>query len=174
MCGAIEIVRTYPRLSLILLPFLHGNVPHFLSNATMILLLGIAFERRRSAIGFVGLFVLAAYVSVYADISFAAIAGAGGLVIGASGASRAISGFLVVQYLPSGEKPSTVSSIGDGFLGSRSFDVFAIVVALVALYATSSSIGQYFGLLHVAPETAYVAHIVGTIIGVGAGIFSRL
>lgn len=167
-CGADAIVTTYPGLSLTLLPFLHGSVQHFISNVAMILLLGIAFERRRSSSAFIGLFVLAAYVSIYADISFGVLAGTGGLAIGTSGATRAISGFLVVHYL------STVGSIGEGVPVSHSVDLFAVVVAVVALYATLISLGQYIGLLHVAPETAYVAHLVGTLIGLGSGIVFNL
>lgn len=173
-CGAENIVETYPVASLPLLPFLHGNVQHFLSNIVMILLMGIAFERRRSPSVLLSLFFIAAYVSIYADISYAAVTGEGGLAIGASGATRAISGFVVVQYFSIDRGAVTLESVADGFLDGDSIELVSVVIALVAVYATAISIGQYLGFVRVAPDTAYVAHLAGSMIGVSTGFVARL
>lgn len=145
-----------------------------LSNMLIVFLMGMAFERQRTAVALVGFFVMAAYLSIYVEMAFVTVDGTSRLVIGSSGATRALSGFVIVQYFPTEWQLLHLDSIRDWMLNERSFGGYAVVVPVVALYATALSVGQFMNVLEVAPNTAFLAHLTGSAFGVVLGTFSKV
>jgi len=76
--------------------FLHANFFHFLSNAFILVMIGLIFEERIGAHRFIAVFLIAGLAGnlVYALANY----GDDGLVLGASGAISGILGMILVLY----------------------------------------------------------------------------
>ena len=133
--------------SLVTSVYAHGGLPHLLSNALMLVLVGLMVESLTSNVRYHAFFIATGVLSGLAQV----LLWPGSRVLGASGAIFAFLGYLVAGNPVS-------SSILDAFRlsGRAQLAVFA-VLAVVVTFLTG------------APGVAVVAHFTGFLLGLLAG-----
>lgn len=173
MCAARQLMAVEPVVAVSTFPLLHGNLEHLVRNLVPFLLIGVAIEQDRSAMTLLGVFLLGAYLSVYADAALAVAHGSPSVAIGASGGSRAIGAYFVTQFVLT--RPSVRRRVATAM--SRPLEPIAIACNLVAPVLAGSlllfSALEYAGILDVAANIAIFAHLVGAAFGTAVGVTLR-
>ena len=131
--------------------YAHGSVNHLLANAVALLVVGVLVARRTSRLRFHAFFVVTGALSGVATVLVGSVIGGAAAVLGASGAILALVGYLLSGNL------ATESLLGRLTLSRRAGAV--VVVGLAAAVAVVTG----------GPGVALTAHVVGFLLGLGAG-----
>ena len=129
--------------------FMHANFFHFLSNAFILVMIGLIFEERIGAHRFLAVFLIAGLVGnlVYALANF----GDAGLVVGASGAISGILGMILVLY------PRERTGMMMFPIPISNLPVWGLVLLMMAW--------QFLFIIDPSSHVAWQAHVGGFIAG---------
>ncbi|WP_232820572.1 rhomboid family intramembrane serine protease [Halorussus litoreus] len=131
--------------------YAHASVPHLVSNAIVLVVVGFAVESVTTKWRFHAFFVTVGMLAGLAQVVVSGLVGPGSAVLGASGAV-----FGLVGYLLAGN-PLTEAVLGWLPLGSRAKVAILLAFAVAVTMATA------------APGVALVAHFTGFVLGSVAG-----
>lgn len=173
-CDARHLTDENPLVGVLTFPLLHGNGSHLASNLVWILLLGTAFEQRRSSVTLLGLLLLSAYFSIFADIALGVAAGEPRIAIGMSGANRALGGFLLVQFIPSATTLTEKFGGRPKMSEPPTIDPLVLIAGFVGCALILTSALEVTGIIDVAPNVAIYAHVAGAVVGIACGLFARI
>ena len=97
---ATGLFGVHPALAWLLSPFLHRDVPHFVGNLSMFLMLGLAVERHWSKWRYTGFLIGVGYVSTFLGAGFMALFSPDQIAFyGSSGMVFALAGFALIHFL---------------------------------------------------------------------------
>ena len=131
--------------------YAHGSVDHLLANAVALLVAGLLVARRTSRVRFHAFFLITGALSGVATVLVGSAVGGVAAVLGASGAILALVGYLLSGNL------ATESLLGRVRLSRRAWAVVVVVLAAAVAVVTGG------------PRVALTAHVVGFLLGLGAG-----
>lgn len=143
-------------------PWTHSGLDHYLNNMVFLLPLGVYVEHRVGSFWFLAFSLLTPYFAIHVPV----LVGLGGLSEGASGLTKALTGYaipiLIVEFV------HRLSDLRD--FGSEWKMVAVAVVVLIALVVLIASarltVWRFVGL-EASPEHISVgSHLIGLIIGV--------
>lgn len=137
--------------SLVTSIYAHGSIPHLLSNALLLVLVGLIVEQSTTRFRYHAFFITTGALAGLSEVIVSGLVGHSTGVLGASGAILALLGYLVAGNPVS-------SSILDKFkLGRRvQLAIFAVLAIVVTLLTS-------------APGVALIAHFTGFLLGLLAG-----
>jgi membrane associated rhomboid family serine protease len=137
--------------TLVISVYAHGSVPHLLTNAVLLLLVGLYLERQTSRLRFHAFFLVTGVLAGLSQVWVSGLVGQPVAVLGASGAI-----FGLVGYVLAGNR------VADTVLGAVPLSARGqlVVFALVATAVTLATAG---------PGVALVAHFTGLLLGLLAG-----
>lgn len=173
-CTVDKLRQYHPVVGVLGFSIIHGNMAHFLSNFLPIVLLGVAFEQEHSGFSILTLFIFSAQFSIFSDISISVAAGSPEIAIGASGATRAVAGFLLVQYFTAHSDTYKISLPEPTTISDYLIDSCLLLAPIFAVILFATTIGEIIGIIEIAPNTAIFAHVSGTMVGIVTGLYARL
>lgn len=172
-CSAEALLSISGLSGMLLLPFLHRDVVHLISNLAFILVLGRALEKWNSSALFISIFLIGAYLSIGIDVFVASSGSQFSYAIGASGATRAMAGFFIVELLLPRMKISVMRVEFFRLPDPRLSRPLTMIVPVVAIYLTALSIGQFLQVIPAGEGIAVVGHFVGSVFGIVSAVFIR-
>ncbi|WP_128477378.1 rhomboid family intramembrane serine protease [Halorussus pelagicus] len=131
--------------------YAHASVGHLVSNAVVLVLVGLAVERVTTTVRFHLFFASVGMLAGLAQVAVAGVLGPGAVVLGASGAVFGLLGYLLAG-----------NPVTDAVLGRLPLSPRARVALLLALAGVVT-------LFTASPGVALVAHFVGFALGAVAG-----
>ena len=131
--------------------YAHGSIGHLTANAVALLVVGLLVARRTSRVRFHAFFLVAGALSGIATVLVGAVIGGATAVFGASGAILALVGYLLAGNL------ATESLLGRVTLSRRAWVLVVVALAVAVAIATGG------------PRVALTAHVIGFLLGLGAG-----
>ena len=131
--------------------YAHASADHLLANAIALLVVGLLVARRTSRLRFHSFFLVTGAISGVATVLVGAVVGGATSVVGASGAILALVGYLLAGNL------ATESLLGRVALSRRQWAVVVVALAVAVAIVTGG------------PRVALTAHVVGFLLGLGAG-----
>jgi len=134
--------------------YAHSSVGHFIGNATTLILAGGLVSLSTTAVRFHLFFLVTGAVAAISHVWVNLVMGDVTAVIGASGATFALVGYILVA--------NPVADILRGVLSSR---IVAVVAGILAIALT---------FRYSAPGSALIGHFTGALLGMVAGRFHLL
>ncbi|WP_202932520.1 rhomboid family intramembrane serine protease [Halorussus salinus] len=131
--------------------YAHAGVGHLVSNAVVLVLVGLAVERVTTTVRFHLFFASVGMLAGLAQVAVTGVFGRGSMVLGASGAVFGLLGYLLAG------NPVTDAVLGRLPLGGRARVALLLVLAGAVTLFTAS------------PGVALVAHFTGFALGAAAG-----
>ena len=131
--------------------YAHAGVDHLVANAVALAVVGLLVARRTSRARFHGFFLATGSLSGVATVLVGSALGGSTAVLGASGAILGLVGYLLAGNL------ATETLLGRVTLSRRAWAAVVAVLALGVVLATGG------------PGVALTAHVVGFLLGLGAG-----